>query len=120
LTPGTYTLTITAANYNNVVIEAVAVKADEATEASTVMSNKSAVTTVEVVEKATAVGATAEAMLQERKLSPVVSDGISRQELLAGTSSDAAGALEKVTGVSVVGEGYVYVRGLGERYSATQ
>src|SRR5262249_16007759 len=35
-------------------------------------------------------------------------------------SSDAAGALQKVTGVSVVGSGFVYVRGLGERYSATQ
>ncbi|MBI3396743.1 MAG: TonB-dependent receptor plug domain-containing protein, partial [Spirochaetia bacterium] len=35
------------------------------------------------------------------------------------TASDAARALEKVTGVSVVEGGYVYVRGLGERYSAT-
>jgi hypothetical protein len=53
-------------------------------------------------------------------LSPVVSDSIGREELAAGTSSDAAGALQKVTGVSVVGSGYVYVRGLGERYSSTQ
>ena len=35
-------------------------------------------------------------------------------------SSSAAGALEKVTGVSVVGGGFVFVRGLGERYSSTQ
>jgi hypothetical protein len=118
--PGTYKLTLTAPSYHDVVIQDVVVRAREDTEASTLMSNKLAVTTVEVVEKATAIGATAEAMLQERKLSPVVSDGVSRQELLAGTSSDAAGALEKVTGVSVVGEGYVYVRGLGECYSSTQ
>lgn len=37
-----------------------------------------------------------------------------------GVRSDAAGALEKVTGVSVVGDGFVYVRGLGERYSSAQ
>src|SRR5262249_18714229 len=43
-----------------------------------------------------------------------------REELTSGASSDAAGALQKVTGVSVVGSGFVYVRGLGERYSATQ
>jgi outer membrane receptor protein involved in Fe transport len=49
----------------------------------------------------------------------VVSDGISKEEISAGTASNAAAALEKVTGVSVVDGGYVYVRGLGERYSAT-
>jgi outer membrane receptor protein involved in Fe transport len=78
------------------------------------------VTKVDVVDSVVAVQANAEAMLADRKLSAVVSDSIGRQELAAGTSSDAAGALEKVTGVSVVGEGFVYVRGLGERYSSTQ
>jgi outer membrane receptor protein involved in Fe transport len=119
VSPGTYTLRFTAENYAEVVVSDVVVKAGEAVEASTVMTNKSLVTTVNVVEKANPVGATAEATLQERRLSAVVSDSISREELSAGTSGDAAGALEKVTGVSVVGDGFVYVRGLGERYSAT-
>lgn len=120
LSPGTYTLRFTVANYADVDVKQVTVKAGESTEASCVMTNKSLVTTVEVVEKATPLGATAEAALSERRLAPVVSDSVSHQELMAGVSSDAAGALEKVTGVSVVGDGYVYVRGLGERYSATQ
>jgi outer membrane receptor protein involved in Fe transport len=120
LSPGTYQLHITSGNYAPVDLSEVVVKAGEATEASTVMSNKSLVTKVEVTERATAVGATAEAILEERKLSAVVSDSIGREELSAGTSSDAAGALQKVTGVSLVGGGFVYVRGLGERYSATQ
>jgi hypothetical protein len=30
---------------------------------------------------------------------------------------DIAGALQRVTGLSVVGSGFVYVRGLGDRYS---
>lgn len=120
LAPGTYVLRLTAANYADVQVSDVIVKAGESTESSAVMSNKSLVTTVDVVEKASPVGATAEAMLTERKLSAVVSDSISREELASGTSSDAAGALEKVTGVSVVGDGFVYVRGLGERYSSTQ
>ena len=33
--------------------------------------------------------------------------------------SDAGGALRRVTGLSLVGGRYVYVRGLGERYSST-
>jgi hypothetical protein len=72
-----------------------------------------------VVETIQATTATAESVVMERKLSPVVSDSISGEDISKSTASDAAGALEKVTGVSVVGDGYVYVRGLGERYSST-
>jgi outer membrane receptor protein involved in Fe transport len=120
LPAGTHALRFTAPNYVPVDLNQVAVSASQVTEASTVMSNKAIVTSVDVVEKATALESTAEAMLSERKLSAVVSDSISRDELSSDTSSNAAGVLEKVTGVSVVGEGFVYVRGLGERYSATQ
>jgi outer membrane receptor protein involved in Fe transport len=119
LSPGTYALTLTAPNHSEVQVGGVVVKAGEDTEASAVMSNKSLVTTIEVSEKLNSVAATAEAMLMERKLAPTVNDGISRQEMAAGVASSAAGALEQVTGVSVVGDGFVYVRGLGERYSST-
>lgn len=120
LSPGKYALKFTHPNYADIELSSVDVVAGETFDASTVMSNKSAVTSVDVVEKVNAVGATADAILQERRLSAVVSDSISRQELAEGVGSDAASALEKVTGVSVVGEGFVYVRGLGERYSSTQ
>lgn len=120
LSPGTYTIGLTAPNYAAVEMSDVVIKAGEDTEASAVMSNKATVTTVDVVEKVDAVTSSASAMLNERKLSAVVSDSISKEELSSGAASDAAGALEKVTGVSVVGDGFVFVRGLGERYSATQ
>lgn len=120
LSPGTYTLRFTAENYSTVEMTEVVVKAGEVTQGSTVMANKALVTSIEVVEKVTANESTAAAALNERKLSSVVSDSISREELSSGTAGDAAGALEKVTGVSVVGDGFVFVRGLGERYSATQ
>lgn len=119
LSPGKYSLKFLAENYADTEVKDVEVKAGEVTDASTVMSNKALVTTVDVVEKIGAVGANAEAMLTERKLSAVVSDGMSKEELSGSTASNAAAALEKVTGVSVVDNGYVYVRGLGERYSAT-
>ncbi|HTM49969.1 MAG TPA: TonB-dependent receptor [Bryobacteraceae bacterium] len=120
MSPGNYTLRFRTSNYAPVELTDVAVRAGEATEASTVLANLSVVTRVDVAEKVGALEATAGAMLNERKLAAVVSDSISRNELASGTSSNAAGALEKVTGVSVVGDGFVYVRGLGERYSSTQ
>jgi len=119
LPPGTYQLKIAAANYLPASVEGLEVHADEITDGSTVLASASKVTKVEVVESVSAVAATAEAAIAERRLAAVVSDSISGEEIRKSVASDAAGALEKVTGVSVVGNGFVYVRGLGERYSAT-
>lgn len=116
---GKHSLRFTASGYLTVNVKEVNVEPNAATEASALLTPEGAATVVEVVEKLDSQSATAEAMLVERKLSIVVSDSIGRQELAEGTSGDAAGALERVTGVSVVGEGFVYVRGLGERYSST-
>ena len=120
LSPGTYVLKFSADSHMDTSVEAIEVKSGEVVDASTVMAAKGTTTVLEVSERVSQVSATAEAALQERKLSAVVSDTISNEELRGGTASNAAAALEKVTGVSVVDNGFVYVRGLGERYSATQ
>jgi outer membrane receptor protein involved in Fe transport len=117
--PGTYNLEIRDANHLATALEGIVVAADEIIDGSTVLARSGDVTTVDVVEKVDAVAATADSMVAERKLAPVVSDGISGEDIRASTASNAASALEKVTGVSVVEGGYVYVRGLGERYSST-
>lgn len=117
---GKHALKFTAGTYQPVDIREVTVTSGEVAEASTLMTNERLVTSIDVVEKLDAVTSTSEVMLMERKLSAVVSDSIGHQELAESAAGDAAGALEKVTGVSVVGDGFVYVRGLGERYSATQ
>lgn len=119
LSPGKYKLRFTSDNYLETTVDDVEVTAGQVSEASTVMQSKGAVTTVDVVEKVSAVSSTAESMLTERKLAASVSDSISKEDMRASPASDAAAALEKVTGVSVVDNGFVFVRGLGERYSAT-
>jgi outer membrane receptor protein involved in Fe transport len=119
LPPGAYQLKISAPNYNPQLIEDIAVVAGEVVDASSVLSSATAVTTIDVVERVSAVASTAESALAERRLAPVVSDSISAEDIRSSPASDAASALEKVTGVSVVDGGFVYVRGLGERYSST-
>ncbi|PBS12116.1 TonB-dependent receptor [Lysobacteraceae bacterium NML93-0792] len=47
-----------------------------------------------------------------------VSSFVTREDFERTGDSDAAAALTRVSGLSVVGEKYVYVRGLGERYSS--
>ncbi|MDZ7640187.1 MAG: TonB-dependent receptor [Bryobacterales bacterium] len=117
--PGTYTLAIRRDRYLPTKVTDVIVTAGELTDASTVMVSAGTVTVVNVEESATAVASSAAAALAERRLAPMVSDTMSSEEIRKTVASDAAGALEKVTGVSIVGNGFVYVRGLGERYSAT-
>ncbi len=119
LPTGTYQLRIEAQSYLPMVLEGVVVRAREVSRVSSVLSSSANSTTVDVVAKVNADAATAESVLVERKLSEVVSDAVSGPELRAGTASDAAGALAEVPGISVVGNQFVYVRGLGERYSAT-
>ncbi|MCD2325041.1 TonB-dependent receptor [Sphingomonas sp. IC-56] len=42
---------------------------------------------------------------------------LSAEDIARTGEGDIAGALQRVTGLSVVGSGFVYVRGLGDRYS---
>lgn len=58
-------------------------------------------------------------LLNERKESGDVSDVIGAEDMAKSGDSNAASALKRVTGVTIVGGRYVYVRGLGERYSST-
>jgi len=116
---GAYSVSVAAKEYLSAVIEGVVVTPREITDGSTVLALKSEVTSVDVVASARVETATAQSVLTERKLAASVTNSISAEEISQTTASDAAGALKEVTGVSVVGDGYVYVRGLGERYSAT-
>ena len=119
LPPGRYRVVVQAPKFLDAAIDTVEVKAGETADGTVVLAAASQVTKVDVQETVSPVAATAESMLQERKLAATVTDGLSAEEIRQTVASDAAGALQKVTGVSVVDSGYVYVRGLGERYSST-
>jgi outer membrane receptor for ferrienterochelin and colicin len=60
------------------------------------------------------------ALLAERQKATAVSDAISSEEISRSGSGDVAEAMTKVTGASVVDGKFVYVRGMGERYSNAQ
>jgi hypothetical protein len=60
------------------------------------------------------------AILTRQQKAAAVSDGLSAQQIQRTPDATAAEALTRVTGLSLVSGRYVYVRGLGERYSATE
>ena len=61
------------------------------------------------------VSATRERNIQ--KATTEVISVLSTEDIARTGEGDIAGALSRVTGLSVVGNGFVYVRGLGDRYS---
>lgn len=73
----------------------------------------------EVVVEAAAITDSEGSLLRLRQKATSVSDAISAETISKSGSSSAADAMTKVTGASVVGGKYVFVRGLGERYSST-
>lgn len=60
------------------------------------------------------------AALTERRRAATLSDAISSEQIARTQAGDAGDAMKRVTGVSIVGDKYVVVRGLQERYSSTQ
>jgi outer membrane receptor protein involved in Fe transport len=58
-------------------------------------------------------------LTEERKESTAVVDVIGAEQMSKSGDSDAAAALRRVTGITVVGGRYVYVRGMGDRYSTS-
>ncbi len=58
------------------------------------------------------------AFVDEVRASADVKEAISAEEIARSGDSDAAAALKRVTGLTLVEGKFVYVRGLGERYSS--
>lgn len=74
----------------------------------------------EVVITARGGRGTEQALLNERRKSSNVTDGISMAQLRRLPDATGADALARVTGLSVVGSRFVNIRGVNERYNATQ
>jgi outer membrane receptor protein involved in Fe transport len=56
-------------------------------------------------------------LLEARRQSGVASDAIGAEEIAGTPAGDAASAAQRIVGVTLVGGRFVYVRGLGERYT---
>jgi len=62
-------------------------------------------------------GGSKAALLAQRKQGGLVMEGVSAEQISKSTDSDAGAIARRVTGTSLVGGKYVFVRGLGERYT---
>ena len=74
----------------------------------------------EVVATGTRLQGSAAAVIAERKNQAFVADILGAEQLARTGDSDAASALRRVTGLTLVDDKFIYVRGLGERYSSAR
>ncbi|MGH8033992.1 MAG: carboxypeptidase regulatory-like domain-containing protein, partial [Lysobacterales bacterium] len=58
-------------------------------------------------------------VLEERRDDVAVANILGAEQISKAGDSDAASALKRVTGLTLVGGRFIYVRGMGERYSST-
>ena len=116
LPAGIYTVQFSYVGYATLNVQEVEVKDGEVTVLDINMAEESEVLE-EVVVTAKQIRNTETALLAIQKSSLNVIDGISAQSFRKLGDNDAAGAIKRVTGVSVQGGKYVFVRGLGDRYT---
>lgn len=117
--PGTYTVRVFAAGYQSVRIDRLQVAAGGVSTGDAVLpaAGEAGVEVVEVVaEAAKAAEAT---QILKRKAAPVVLETISAEVIKKTPGSDAAAVVKRVPSVTVRDD-YVYVRGLGERYTTAE
>ena len=116
--PGTYNIQCSYISYEPQVYNNLVLKANDVSTLNFDME-EAMLGIKEVTIAAKTVRKTESAVLAMQKKSVVLTNGISAQQMSKQGDNTAAGALKRVTGLSIEGGKYVYVRGLGDRYSKT-
>ena len=117
--PGNYSLQISFISYNPVLINDINVSNEKETIFDNVRMEEFTSELAAVVVTADAIRTTEAALISVKRNAANLIDGISSSSFRQIGDSDAASAIKRVTGVSIEGGKYVYIRGLGDRYTKT-
>lgn len=116
LPPGRYTIRVTYELHQPARVDSVEVKAGGIARIDfDLVPDESAVDEIIIEEQVDR--ASTEGQILGRKRSAVVGDGVGRAEIARTPDRNAAEAAQRVVGATIVNNRFVFVRGLGERYS---
>ncbi len=116
LPPGTYSIRISYEMHQPTRVDSVKVEAGKLVQVDAQLTpDEKAVETVVIEEEADKTSLEGQSL--ERKRSAVVSDGVGRAEIARTPDRNAAEAARRVVGATIVDGRFVFVRGLGERYT---
>jgi len=114
--PGTYTLRFTYISYATKIVNGVVVEAGKTT-ALDVILQEAAIQGKEVVVEASLITSTENAVLQQQRKAATIGDGVAAEQIKRSPDATSGDALRRVTGVAIVDNKFIYVRGTSERYS---
>lgn len=117
LPPGSYAISVVAADYAAQTLEGLAVASEQATVRDVELTPAGLELPEFVVLEPYVQGSLA-SFVEEKRESFAVAEVLGIEQISRAGDSDVAGALRRVTGLTLVDGKYVYVRGLGERYSS--
>ncbi len=115
LPPGTYSLRFFAPMHRPTRLDGVTVVVGGVVEHSLVVEAEDMGEAIDVVAEAEKANLEGQTLARQRSAS--VGDSVGRHEISKAGDSTAAQAAQRVVGATVIGGRFVYVRGLGERYS---
>lgn len=114
---GTYILVVSYLSYATQNISGIIIDANKTKILPDIILEEEAKTLQEIVVKATTLDNTDNAINKKQQNSTNMLDGISAQSIRRTGDNNVAAAARRITGVSIEGGKYIYVRGLGDRYS---
>jgi len=114
---GAYAISVIAADFAAQTIDGLTVVAEQATTRDVELTPAGLMLPEFVVLEPYIQGSLA-SFVEEKRESFAVAEVLGIEQISRAGDSDVAGALRRVTGLTLVDGKYVYVRGLGERYSS--
>jgi hypothetical protein len=116
---GLYRVRVSFLGYETTIIPAVTILSKNTTEVSVRLREDQGIQQQEVIVSAEVIKSGEGAMLTERRKSAFVGDGISGEQIKRAPDATSGDVLKRVTGVSVIDNKYVFVRGVTDRYNQT-
>jgi TonB-dependent receptor len=115
--PGKYKVKASYISYNTIIVEDVKVEAEKTVKLSIALSENTVSldgVTVTGVRKTN----TDVSMINTTRMSPLVSIGISGQQILRSQDRDASEVIRRLPGTTIIDDRFIVVRGLSQRYNA--
>ncbi len=118
LPPGNYALSVLAARFNTRTLDNIPVTSGQTTTQNLELTPAGA-ELPEFVVLAPYIEGSIASVMEERRSSASVTEVLGAEQISRAGDSDAASALKRVTGLTLVNDRFIFIRGLGERYTTT-
>ncbi len=116
--PGIYSVRVSVVGFKKNVISNVEVLSEQTVELSIVL-DPAVIEGDEVVVEATAALSYESAVITRQKRAAAISDGISAEQIRRSPDATSGDALRRLSGVSLVDNKFIFIRGVTDRYNQT-